>query len=174
MFYLDSEGNRYYLGKAFNYGDIQYAPAGATEDTFAELGFTAVTIDSRPSDRFYIVTGPDNQGQYTATPRDLNMLKEAYIREEKLSARKLLEKTDWLVIRKEENSDTIPTAVADFRDQVRTISNDNCTSINACASVEDLEILITSDYQTDDGEGNFSINPDALTQFPEEISGYDY
>ena len=75
MFYLSSEGDRYYLGRAFNYGDSQYSPAGATAETFAELGFTPVVIQQRPDDAYYIVSGPDATGAYSSTPRDLDQLK---------------------------------------------------------------------------------------------------
>ena len=177
MFYTDLANNRYYLGRPFKYGDIQYTAAGATHAKFAELGFNQVTVQARPDDRFYIVTGPDANGQYAATPRDIDELKSEYVKRSKLAARTLLAKTDWLVIRKEENANSIPAAVETFRDQVRTISDDNCTLINGCADVAALETLINTPALIQDGnnQGSYIANTDShLASFPEEVGGYDY
>ena len=111
MFYLDSNNNKYYIGRAFSYGDYQYNHSAATHAKFTELGFTQVIIGARPDDQFYIVSGPDLTGAYTSTPRDLIELKERFVRKTKLASRQLLSKTDWLVIRKEENGNIIPAEV---------------------------------------------------------------
>ena len=177
MFFLDSNGKRYYLGRPFTYGDIQYTAAAATAVRFTDLGFTQVNIQTRPDDAFYIVSGPDDTGAYSSTPRDLNDLKTKYIIQSKLSARALLAKTDWLIIRQEENSNAIPAAVEAFRDQVRTISDDNCTLITGCADVSELEDLIKAPLQIEDpnNQGTFITNTDPhLAGYPDEVSGYDY
>ena len=176
-FWLDPATNkRYNEGRAFTYNDKQYTRSGASASTFSALGFTAVTVGARPDDRFYIVSGPDNTGAYTSTARDLADLKENYVRQTKLSARNILKKTDWLVIRKEENASTIPASVETFRDAVRTVSDDNCTAINAAATVEALKALIDAPYQVEDvnNPGTMIANPAALDAYPDEVAGYDY
>ena len=62
----------------------------------------------------------------------------------------------------------VPADISSFRDTARTASDTRCQEIDACASVAELEALITApvqlyDYETD----TFSDNPDSLTQFPE-------
>ena len=75
MFYLDSNNNRYYLGKSFKYGNTNYSTSSATHAKFMELGFTQVIVQQRPDDKYYIVSGPNNTGAYNSTPRDLAELK---------------------------------------------------------------------------------------------------
>ena len=178
MFYIDSSNQRYYLGRAFTYGDYQYTSSAATHDTFVNtLGFTQVIIGGRPDSRFYIVSGPDNNGVYTTTPRDLDELKQEFVKESKLGARQILARTDWLVIRKEENANSIPASVEQFRDNVRTISDDNCTLINACTTVAELEALVKAPKEIRDtsNPGSMITNTDPhLAGYPDEISGYDY
>ena len=176
-FWLDPATNkRYNEGRAFTYNGKQYTRTGASASTFTSLGFNAVNVSARPDDRFYIVSGPDNTGAYSSTARDLAELKANYVQQTKLSARALLRKTDWLVIRKEENASTIPASVETFRDAVRTVSDDNCTAINAAATVEALKALIDAPYQIEDtsNPGSMIANPAALDAYPAEVSGYDY
>ena len=83
MFYKDSNGNRYTIGRPFTYNNNYYTKAGATHETFISLGFTQVIVAGRPDDQYYVVTGPNIDGQYTSTPRDLDMLKLAQIKKQK-------------------------------------------------------------------------------------------
>ena len=176
-FWLDPSTNkRYNEGRAFTHNGKQYTRSGASAATFSSLGFNAVTVTSRPDDRFYIVSGPDNTGAYSSTARNLADLKAQYVQQTKLSARSLLRKTDWLVIRKEENASTIPASVETFRDAVRTVSDDNCTAINATSTVEELKALIDAPFQIEDSgnPGTMIANPAALDAYPSEVAGYDY
>ena len=80
-FWLDQSTNvRYYPGRAFVYGDMQYTKKGATPETFTSLGFVEVPIQDRPDDSFYWVTGPDDTGAYTSTPKDHVELVEFFSR----------------------------------------------------------------------------------------------
>ena len=176
-FWLDPSTNkRYNEGRAFTHNGKQYTRTGASAATFSSLGFNAVTVGARPDDRFYIVSGPDNNGAYSSTARDLAELKANYVQQTKLSARALLRKTDWLVIRKEENASTIPASVETFRDAERTVSDDNCTAINAAATVEALKALIDAPFTVEDpsNPGSMIANAAALDAYPAEVSGYDY
>ena len=146
MFYLDSQSNkRYYLGHPFSYGNKNYLPSGATHETFVSLGFTQVVIQQRPDDRFYFVSGPDNTGAYTATPRDLAELKTQYIRQAKTTAFQLLKGTDWYIVRQLElgsGESPVPADVTTFRAAVRAASTSRCDAIDATTTVEELKTLI--------------------------------
>ena len=145
MFYLSPEGDRYYLNRAFNYGDRQYTRFAATHEQFTALGFTQVVVGPRPDDRFYIVSGPDNTGAYTATPRDLNDLKARFIEEDKQTARQLLSQTDWYIIRLLETQAPAPAAVSIDRAEIRAAQNIREDEINYATTVEELKQLIDSD-----------------------------
>ena len=147
MFYLDTQTNtRYYLGRAFSYGDLNYTKQGATHETFTSLGFQQVTIEQRPDDRFYIVSGPDNTGAYSSTARDLAELKTQYIRDTKTTAFKLLKGTDWYIVRQQElgySEAPVPVDVTTFRAAVRAAATARCDAIDATTTVEELATLLS-------------------------------
>ena len=147
MFYLDTQSNkRYYLGRAFSYGDLQYTRQGANHETFTSLGFQQVTIEQRPDDRFYIVSGPDNTGAYSSTARDLDELKTSYIRDAKLTAFNLLKGTDWYIVRQQElgySEAPVPADVTTFRAAVRAAATARCEAIDATTTVEELKTLLS-------------------------------
>ena len=144
MFYLDPQTNtRYQLNRPFTYNSIQYTRAGATHQTFVSLGFTQVAVDQRPDDRFYVVSGPDNAGQYTSTPRDLDQLKASYVLETKRNAYQILSRTDWMVIKSiEVQTFAVTPVVNDFRQAVRDLSDARCTEIYNATTVDELKAVI--------------------------------
>ena len=91
-------------------------------------------------------------------------LKGLEIAKIKAQAGGLLAPTDWYVIRyQEDNTKTIPTDIATYRNEVRAKSDEMENMINACGTVEDLKILFT---YVEDEQGNIT-RP--LVSFPEEI-----
>ena len=170
MFYLDPETNqRYTVGTAFTYDNKQYPKTSATNAKFTELGFTQVTVPTKPDERFYVVEGPNDSGQYTTTERDLADLKDKFIKDVKLAAFNLLKGTDWYIIRALEvpAAFTVPADVTTFRAQIRTVNETRCNQINACTTVPQLEALITAEIYIEVDPGGAVIqNPDALTAFP--------
>ncbi|NBT75716.1 MAG: hypothetical protein EBT15_07075 [Betaproteobacteria bacterium] len=60
------------------------------------------------------------------------------------TAGKLLAQTDWMIIRKVERKVAIPQAVAEWRAQVIAEANRLETELLACASVEDLIAVVSS------------------------------
>ena len=91
-------------------------------------------------------------------------LKGLEIAKIKAQAGGLLAPTDWYVIRyQEDNTKTIPTDVATYRNNIRAKSDEMETQINACTTVDELKALY--EY-TEDAEGNFT-RP--LAEFPEEL-----
>ena len=145
MFYVSPEGGRYYLGRAFDYNGLQYTKAGATHDTFIGLGFTQVVPQQRPDDRFYIVSGPNNAGEYSSTPRDLKQLKASFSAEQLNTANGILQRSDFVFIRLAEEGAgtvTVPAALPTQRDEVRAVCKGNVKLITDCKSVAKLEELI--------------------------------
>ena len=53
----------------------------------------------------------------------------------------LLQSTDWYVTRKSDTGTAIPQEIQDFRTEVREVSNQQETQINACTTVEQLKAL---------------------------------
>ena len=53
----------------------------------------------------------------------------------------LLANTDWYVTRKADTGTAIPQEIQDFRTEVRAVSNQQETQINACTTVEQLKAL---------------------------------
>ena len=91
-------------------------------------------------------------------------LKGLEIAKIKAQAGGLLAPSDWYVIRyQEDNTKTIPTDVATYRSNIRALSNEMESQINACGTVEDLKTLFT---WTEDAEGNIT-RP--LVEFPLEV-----
>ena len=167
MFYKDSSGNRYKLGKPFYYNNSSYTVTGATHENFIALGFTQVTPDTRPDSRFYSVTGPDINGEYTSTPFDLADLKAKFIKIEKESSYQRLRSTDWYVLRNIDGAGAVPTAITTFRAAVRTAAETRCNQINACSTVAELEEKIKEpDQLYDSATETFSVNPDRMEPWP--------
>ena len=91
-------------------------------------------------------------------------LKGLEIAKIKAQAGGLLAPTDWYVIRyQEDNTKTIPTDVATFRNEVRAKSDEMESQINACTTVDELKTLFT---YVEDEQGNIT-RP--LVSFPEVI-----
>ena len=78
----------------------------------------------------------------------------------------LLAKTDWYVTRKSDTGTAIPQEIQDFRTNVRAVSNQQETQINACTTVEQLKSLF--EY-TNTGTEQSPIYTRQLAEFPKEI-----
>jgi hypothetical protein len=75
----------------------------------------------------------------------------------------LLLSTDWYVTRKADTGTAIPQAIQDFRTNVRAVSNQQETQINACTTVEQLKSLY--EY-TNTGTEQSPIYTRPLVEFP--------
>ena len=148
MFYLSPEGDRYYLGRAFKYGELQYSPAAATHAKFTELGFTQVVVEPTPDPRFYTYSGPDNSGKYNSTPRNLKDTQLSFVDKQLQTAHKNLAGTDWILIRANETPQSaevgVPSAVLTERSETRAVCDTNCGLILATKDIPELEALIKS------------------------------
>ena len=75
----------------------------------------------------------------------------------------LLANTDWYVTRKSDTGTAIPQEIQDFRTEVRIVSNQQETQINACTTVEQLKSLY--EY-TNTGTEQSPIYTRPLAEFP--------
>ena len=143
-FWLDpSTQTRYTVGRPFTGADgTQYTKKGATPETFKALGFQEVTIDERPDDRYYIVSGPDDYGHYTATPRDHVELVASLIAQENQTANSLLASSDWMVIRQVETGTPVPPEYLAYRHDVRNVCGQRQALEMSTHSTQELEKLM--------------------------------
>jgi hypothetical protein len=75
----------------------------------------------------------------------------------------LLQSTDWYVTRKADTGTAIPQEIQDFRTEVRIVSNQQESQINACTTVEQLKSLY--EY-TNTGTEQSPIYTRQLAEFP--------
>jgi hypothetical protein len=78
----------------------------------------------------------------------------------------LLQSTDWYVTRKSDTGTSIPQEIQDFRTEVRAVSNQQETQINACTTVEQLKALYS---YVNTGTEQSPIYTRQLIEFPRGI-----
>ena len=93
-------------------------------------------------------------------------LKSQKISVSKQQAAGLLQSTDWYVTRKSDTGTAIPQDIQDFRTNVRAVSNQQETQINACTTVEQLKALY--EY-TNTGTEQSPIYTRPLAEYPKEV-----
>jgi len=93
-------------------------------------------------------------------------LKSQKISISKQQASGLLQSTDWYVTRKSDTGTEIPQNIQDFRNEVRSVSNQQETQINACTTVEQLKALF--EY-VNTGTEQSPIYTRTLAEFPRGI-----
>ena len=127
---------------AFGSGKVTATYGTATAKKHADTTWTQAQID----DASLVGQAPD--GADTNTVR-LEGLKTVLIREVKVQAEGILNKTDWYITRKSEKSTAIPSAITTHRDAVRTKQASMETAITNASNTAALETLYT--YTTTDG-----------------------
>lgn len=113
----------------------------ATPEERAAIGITEVVEQPRPDDRFYWVSGPNLDGSWTSTPKDLDGLKKTWTAQFKQTAYSMLLPSDWLIIRKQENNTDIPADWTTYREAVRTTT---ALAISDMEATTDIEAFIAS------------------------------
>ena len=93
-------------------------------------------------------------------------LKSQKISISKQQASGLLQSTDWYVTRKADTGTEIPQNIQEFRNEVRSVSNQQETQINACTTVEQLKALF--EY-VNTGTEQSPIYTRTLAEFPRGI-----
>ena len=137
MFLLN--GNRLPEGTSFTDAEGNQYPANwlnlSTEEEKAAVGITWVADPVRANDIFYWDGDVNN-------PKDLAGLQTQFVAQVKDTAGKLLNATDWYVIRKAERNVEVPSEVSLKRTQIVAEANRLEVDINATTTVEALiEVL---------------------------------
>ena len=127
-----------------------WASAWSAEEKTA-YGIKEVSIQTKPDDKFYWVTGPALDGTWTSTAKNLDDvtetvdgvstttlgLKSQWLAKTKETANSLLAPTDWQVIAKAERDRAIDSNVATYRAAVITA----CTAIRkSITDIADTDI----------------------------------
>lgn len=145
MFLLD--GRILPLDTPFEHDGTSY-PANwlrlASPEARAAIGITEVVEQPRPDDRFYWVSGPDDNGDYTAIPKDLDGLKATWKAQFKQTAWTMLAPSDWLVVRKQEVGTAIPAEWSSYRDMVRSTCAIVIADIEAATDITSFITAATS------------------------------
>ena len=133
-----------------------------SEDVKTSYGIKEVSIQAKPDDKFYWVSGPALDGSWTSTAKNLDDvtktvdgvstttlgLKSQWIARTKETANSLLAPTDWQVIAKAERDRAIDSNVATYRAAVIT----KCTAIKK--SITDItDTAIPSGYDAAKAKG---------------------
>jgi hypothetical protein len=153
MFLLN--GNRLAEGTSFyDANGTQYPPQWlntSTEEQKAAIGITWVADPIRADDRFYWdgnIDNPKALEDVTETVEGKEYitkgLKSQFVAQVKDTAGKLLNATDWYVIRKAERNVEIPSEVALKRTQIVTESNRLEVDINGTTTVEELITVLNN------------------------------
>lgn len=145
MFLLD--GKVLQLDTPFEHDGTSY-PANwlrlASPEERAAIGITEIVEQPRPDDRFYWVSGPNDNGDYTAIPKDLDGLKKTWAAQFKQTAYAMLAPSDWLVIRKQENDTAIPADWTTYREAVRTTCALAIINMDATTEIEAFITAVTT------------------------------
>lgn len=162
---------------------------GAYEASYkASIGLVEVTVEAKPDERFYWVTGPDITGAYTSVERaleDVNEvdengdplldadgnqivtrgLKSQYIASTKATQGSLLSQTDWAYIRKQDTGTDVPADIQQYRNEVRLAASAIEDQISQCVDLDGFKALfVTPTDANGDPTGNAPIYnwPDAI------------
>ena len=154
-------------GKPFTGTDGTQYPGNwlyVTSDAEKEAIGIVITVERPDYDgRFWFGYDSDDN----LIPREFVGLQSSFREEQKTTAGSLLSPTDWYVVRNSETSDAIPVGITSFRSEVRTVSGNRETMINATTDVGQLQSLVT-------GAGTSSIVGYSTTLLPEWPRLEDY
>ena len=141
MFVLD--GRQLPLDTPFEHDGTSY-PANwlrlATPEERAAIGITEIVDQPRPDDRFYWV-GQNDDGSYTATPKDLDMVRGMLVSQVKETCASMLAPTDYKYIRKAETGQEVDKATVTKRTDIRKAKDDNLKKIEGAKDVDELAAL---------------------------------
>ena len=152
---------------AFKTSDGTQYPANwlrlSSADEKKAIGITEVADEATYDQRFYWGVGnAKNLADENAKDEDGNLLKDSdgnqivteglktqWVRQQKQQAGTLLAKYDWYVTRKAEKATAIPSAIATYRDAIRTTCTTRENEINDCSDVAALKTLIDGTFDKD-------------------------
>lgn len=142
MFLLD--GKVLQLDTPFEHDGTSY-PANwlrlATPEERAAIGITEVVEQPRPDDRFYFVSGPNLDGSWTTSPKDIDQIKTMLLAQIKQTTASLLASTDYKYIRKMETGQEIDAVTVQKRTDIRAAKDANEKLVNDAVTVDELSTL---------------------------------
>ena len=116
---------------------IQY-PANwlrlSTPEERKAIGITEVPDPPYYDQRFYF--GPD-------LPKDHTQLVEQWVAQTRITAGTLIQPTDWMVIREQDNGTVVPESVKALREDIRLATGQKNAAIEATADTAELAAYIT-------------------------------
>ena len=168
------------LDVAWEHNGVQY-PANwlrlSTAQDRATLGI--IWEDASPTYNQKWYWGKDSDGNLI--PKTYTDLKTLWIAQTKQTANKLLQPSDWRVIKAKETSTNIPSTWKTYRAAVRTACNTRQGEIDACSDVAALKELLfgSAQIQQTDDDGNGVVdadgnpvmiaNPNIATAWPDPV-----
>lgn len=151
-----------------------------TKSQLKDIGVYEFISGSTPDNRFETATTTsykvdDSKGTVTETinkkDKDLDNLKKTYTAQIQKQASSLLAPTDWMVVRKaEDSSKSIPSAVTTYRGSMRTEADKIVQAISDCDTLDKLKALFVTEYN-EDGSVKTKATMDTL---PEDKDIEDY
>ena len=141
-------GGMYYPGNTFEYNGATYPGPTASATLMEDLGLTLVEGDERPDPAYYVISGQNIDGTWTATARSLDSIKTRFKGQTKARANNRLIPTDWYVLRMMEEGITsatgaIPASISAYRAEVRRVSRERCDAIEACTTIPEIQAVVT-------------------------------
>ena len=122
---------------AFTHEGIQY-PANwlrlATPEEREAIGITEEPDPAPYDQRFY--WGPD-------LPKDHTQLVEQWVTQTRITAGTLIQPTDWMVIREQDNGTAVPESVKTLREDIRLATGQKNAAIAATTDTAELAAYIT-------------------------------
>lgn len=138
-------------GSSFTWDGVQYPPqwtAQATPEQMAAIGMLPVVYGTYPNDYFYwvgtdapVITATEVTINYTATPKDITVLKPQMVSTVNSQAYSILLPSDWMVVKAVETGGTVPADWNTWRQTIRTQAADAAAVIEACTTVDQLAAL---------------------------------
>lgn len=158
MDYFHSELGIIGASQSFTLNDIQYPSdwlRQASPEVKASMGFTDVTIEPRPSDKFYFVEEVRAAGKisYNKIEKDVDMIKKMMIGEVTNVKSSMLSSTDWEVIAELDTSRAVARKMSDatkvYRQAVRDAHTAAIAAIESATTVAELEALVAPAWPVD-------------------------
>jgi len=159
------DGKTLQYDRPFSHDGVNY-PANwlrlSSWDEKSAIGITEVSNSAQPAydQKFY--WGPNN-------PKDLDGLKTLWKQNTNETANKLLQQSDWYVVRKADNQTPIPAEWSTWRESIRTASSAKVLMIDLQTSVDDLASYIKTSTGAESDYNYWPADPDQ----PEPITETD-
>lgn len=136
------DGKRFNIHSAQTLNGIKY-PADFFRDPEARQVHNIEWVDEplKEDPKYYFVQELDVAPFVENIPRDLTQCKEEAIARTKQEASSILSETDWKVIRASETGEPLSPEFLEERAQVRALSNEKESLINACTTIQELQTL---------------------------------